>query len=764
MIAKKFQIGIYGKGGIGKSTITANLTAALGLLGKKVFQIGCDPKSDSTKLLLHGLKQEPMLEILKEKSISEIKIEDFMDIGFGDVFCTEAGGPKAGVGCAGRGIITMMEVLKLKGIFDLYLDYIFYDILGDVVCGGFSVPLRKGYADGIIIVTSGEFQSLYAANNICKGVRNLDSRLIGVIGNSRNIENEKSLIEEFCKKINSELLAFIPNSKVFREAEVNRKTLLEYDHHHKISKIFYTLADKIIHRDFKLKKPASMSDEEFEDLNYKYLGIKKSKSRSNGNHKRNKSKLILKLKQINSKDRENLNLDLFNNQALSKKEEFFFKKPIDRIISKSIKNRETLHGCSIAGAFQITSQIKDYITVMHSPSGCGYINNNSISSASLIEKIYGTVNTPSLYTRLLLTNMEEKDVIFGGKQILQDCIKTAVGKYNQKKIFIITSCSSAIIGDSIEDIISELKLDDDIEITVIDIQGVVGGDYFQGMLDAYKTIAEEYIDKTVEADKENNYVNILNEKTMLGDTDYNFRTIEKLLSFFDIKVFCRFVRNTNIEQIKKLKQAQLTIPYDDGFISSNLAKYLKEKFKVRIFDEKLPVGFDETASWLEKISAYFNKQKYLGEVMDKYSFEYNEKVKSQKKVLAGKSIVVFAFNSNLNWMVKTFLDLDMDLKKICFLRSAENEETPLKYDVDIEYNFDELKGDKLIKNLKPDIVLAYIPPVEMVEGVHYDYMPFYPKLGFYSGLELSKKWIQMFATSFKEGWRNEEKLFTKLQY
>lgn len=458
MSTKKFQIGIYGKGGIGKSTITANLAAALGLSGKKVFQIGCDPKSDSTKLLLHGLRQEPVLEILKEKSISEIKIEDFMDIGFGDVFCAEAGGPKAGVGCAGRGIITMMEVLKLKGILDLDFDYIFYDILGDVVCGGFSVPLRKGYADGIIIVTSGEFQSLYAANNICKGVRNLDGRLMGVIGNSRNIENEKRLIEEFCKKINSELLAFIPNSKVFRKAEVNRKTLLEYDPHHKISKIFCTLAEKIARGGFKLRKPVSMSDEEFEDLNYKFLGIKKSKSRNNGNRSRNKSKLILKLREINSRDRENLNLGLCNKQDLSKKDEFFFEKPIDRIISKSIKNRETLHGCSIGGAFQVTTQINDYITIMHAPPGCGYINNNSSSSASLIEKIYGTVNTPSLYTRLLLTNMEEKDAIFGGKKILQDCIKTATGKYNQKKIFIITSCLSAIIGDSIEDIISELKL------------------------------------------------------------------------------------------------------------------------------------------------------------------------------------------------------------------------------------------------------------------------------------------------------------------
>ncbi len=185
--------------------------------------------------------------------------------------------------------------------------------------------MRFPGATHLIIVTSGEFQSLYAANNICKGVSNLNSRLIGVIGNSRNIEKEKGLIEEFCKKINSELLAFVPNSKIFREAEVNRKTLLEYDPHNRISKIFFTLADKIIHRDFKLKKPAYMKEEEFEDLNYRYLGIKKNKSRKNVNNSRSNSELILKLKQISFKDRENLNLGLCDNKALSKKEEFFLK-------------------------------------------------------------------------------------------------------------------------------------------------------------------------------------------------------------------------------------------------------------------------------------------------------------------------------------------------------------------------------------------------------------------------------------------------------
>ena len=158
------QIALYGKGGIGKSTTSANLSAAFSEKNLSVMQIGCDPKHDSTRMLMHGRWIPTVLEQMYEKK--DIKEEDIIFEGFGGVRCVEAGGPEPGIGCAGRGIIATFQLLeKMKALFG---DVVVYDVLGDVVCGGFALPMRDGYAEEVYLVTSGELMSLYAANNISK--------------------------------------------------------------------------------------------------------------------------------------------------------------------------------------------------------------------------------------------------------------------------------------------------------------------------------------------------------------------------------------------------------------------------------------------------------------------------------------------------------------------------------------------------------------------------------------------------------------------
>ena len=166
------KVAIYGKGGIGKSTTTQNTVAALAEMGKKVMVVGCDPKADSTRLLLDGLAQKTVLDTLREEG-EDVDLEDIRREGFGQCLCTESGGPEPGVGCAGRGIITSINLLEQLGAYheDEQLDYVFYDVLGDVVCGGFAMPIREGKAEEIYIVCSGEMMAMYAANNICKGIR-----------------------------------------------------------------------------------------------------------------------------------------------------------------------------------------------------------------------------------------------------------------------------------------------------------------------------------------------------------------------------------------------------------------------------------------------------------------------------------------------------------------------------------------------------------------------------------------------------------------
>lgn len=225
------QIAIYGKGGIGKSTTTQNLTAGLAERGKKVMVVGCDPKADSTRLLLGTLAQSTVLDTIRETG-DEVELDNILRVGFGGIKCVESGGPEPGVGCAGRGIITSIGLLEQLGAYTDDLDYVFYDVLGDVVCGGFAMPIREGKAQEIYIVASGEMMALYAANNIAKGVAKFASkggvRLGGIICNSRNVDREIDLLKAFSAELGTQLIYFVPRDNKVQHAEINRKTVIEY--------------------------------------------------------------------------------------------------------------------------------------------------------------------------------------------------------------------------------------------------------------------------------------------------------------------------------------------------------------------------------------------------------------------------------------------------------------------------------------------------------------------------------------------------------
>jgi len=226
------QVAIYGKGGIGKSTTTQNLTAALGEMGKEIMIVGCDPKADSTRLILGGLAQRTVLDTLREEG-EEIELDEILKSGFAGIRCVESGGPEPGVGCAGRGIITSINMLETLGAYEDELDYVFYDVLGDVVCGGFAMPIREGKAEEIYIVASGEMMAMYAANNISKGIQKFantgKTRLGGIICNSRKVDNEYEMLEAFAKELGSQMIHFVPRDNVVQHAEINRKTVIEYD-------------------------------------------------------------------------------------------------------------------------------------------------------------------------------------------------------------------------------------------------------------------------------------------------------------------------------------------------------------------------------------------------------------------------------------------------------------------------------------------------------------------------------------------------------
>lgn len=264
------QIAIYGKGGIGKSTTTQNLVAGLAEAGKQVMIVGCDPKADSTRLILHAKAQTTVMDLARDRgSVEELELSDVMMTGFKGVRCVESGGPEPGVGCAGRGVITAINFLEENGAYGDNTDFVFYDVLGDVVCGGFAMPMREKKAQEIYIVTSGEMMAMYAANNICRGIVKYavsgGIRLGGLICNSRKVDRELDLINALAERLGTQMIHFVPRDNVVQRAELKRKTVIEHEPQCAQADEYRDLARKISENK-NLVIPTPMTMDELEEL------------------------------------------------------------------------------------------------------------------------------------------------------------------------------------------------------------------------------------------------------------------------------------------------------------------------------------------------------------------------------------------------------------------------------------------------------------------------------------------------------------------
>lgn len=245
------KVAIYGKGGIGKSTVTSNLAAAFANMGKRVIQIGCDPKADSTINLLGGEPLRPVMNFMREEDEEPDELAQISKEGYSGILCIETGGPTPGLGCAGRGIIATFQLLEDMDLFAHYKpDVVLYDVLGDVVCGGFAAPIREGYAEKVLIVTSGEKMALYAANNISSAVRNFEdrsyARVFGIVLNHRNVENEMEKVQAFSEKIGVPIVGEVPRSDEIIRWEDQGKTVIEGNPDSEISKCFFDLAELLL--------------------------------------------------------------------------------------------------------------------------------------------------------------------------------------------------------------------------------------------------------------------------------------------------------------------------------------------------------------------------------------------------------------------------------------------------------------------------------------------------------------------------------------
>ena len=752
------QIAVYGKGGIGKSTLSANISAALSLNNKRILQIGCDPKHDSTKLLMRGLSIPTVLDYIKTKSPLEYRKSDILFEGFGKIGCIEAGGPKPGVGCAGRGIITAFELLETLHIKDNY-DMIVYDVLGDVVCGGFAVPIRREYSDSIFIVTSGEYMSLYAANNILRGIQNYDEsrpRLLGILYNSRNVKNEDDRVYKFAEAVKLPVFARIPRDDIFARAEKANVTVLELtqNEENSVADIFKDIAKRICEgTEHFAANP--LTDDELEALILSNEGAitKASHSASSSPKQEEKDNPSCSCE---SAEPCKACKGIISGQEESTRD---YDAPY---LSKNVIRDEPLHGCAFNGAMTMSSNLKDAVILAHSPKSCTYLSIQTISSAgrrTLFER--GNILPSSLIPNVLSTDMSETDMVFGGSENLLATVKKILDSPEPPPaIVIVSSCPSGIIGDDIDDALSLST--ERTKIVTVKAEGNLTGDYLQGMLMAYTSLAKQIIDRR--AEKRERTVNIVFEKVVARNTEMNFQRLKTFLARMNISVNCRFLCNTSYASLRDFCSAELNLLAYRDYTGKILEDFFIKEYGASFFEKQFPIGFKETSDWLLALGKHFDASDEAKSIISENEIIYQNRMKLVRPKLEGKKLMIITYNHELDWILSAALDCGMKIVKICVLNFSQDEgfrSSLSEIDgIEVVENYDRDERSSDIKRLKPDIILSNYEPVSEQSCIT-DTIPMCPDNGFFTGLEMVERWSRLFSKSKEGEWLNDRKLFDK---
>ncbi len=726
------KIAVYGKGGIGKSTLSANLAAAFAASGKRVLQIGCDPKHDSTRLLMGGTRVHTVLEYLRDIQMEKQRLKEIIHQGWRGIDCVETGGPEPGVGCAGRGILSAFSMLDRLGCaWDIY-DAIIFDVLGDVVCGGFAVPLRKGFAESVLILTSEEFMSIYAANNILRAVRNMeqgDPRSVGLVVNRREREGGIQPIRRFADAAEVPILAVLPRDKAFQKAEDRAQTLVEAFPDSDIVEIFRGLAKEI-------SSGVSCSPHPLDDCELERLVLGRSSFPVSSTDA--------------CRDPENLSK---GGSPIEKKDG-----PASahrRYFSKSLISKEPLHGCAFTGAVNTLTQIRDATVLAHGPRSCAHIAATTMLSSGLASlRRYGVYVQEQVAPALISTEMTDTTMIRGGLDTLHGCLQDILNQ-NPKTVFVVTTCPVGVIGDDVDQAVAEVE-NSRIPILRISTDGDIEGDYLQGIINACTEGAGQLIDSSVKP--EDDYVNIVAEKNIALNADLNFREMERLIEMLGLHVNCRFVRRTTVDRLRSYLRAPLNLPAYLDHLGRVLRDYLSENYGCVFARNPFPSGFHETERWMLEIARFFDRDQEADAALDRMRREYEEAVRELLPYLAGKRLMLVTYNHDVDWILETAFDLDMEIAKVGIVNYSQDGQYRTRYSdrltAEIGYNPERRAED--IERLRPDICLGNYQSPGLPEITHYDTVPLCPNTGHLGGLALAQRWCRLLSAPIREGWRRDE--------
>ena len=606
-----FQLAVYGKGGIGKSTMSANISLMLAQRGHTVMQIGCDPKHDSTRLLLGGGSQRTVLDYVREVPEGDRRLEDVMVEGSGGVLCIESGGPEPGIGCAGRGILTAFETIGRLGADRAGADVRLYDVLGDVVCGGFAVPLRDENADGVIIVTSGEFMALYAANNIMKGIRRFTPerpRLIGIVLNSRGVEGEEETVGRFAAATGTRVIATVPRDRLFASAEAAGRTVCELFPGSDAAKAVGAIVDRIedVISGAGMDIPSPLDDDQLSDL-------------AAGREIRPGRRNIVDL-------------------------------PTCPGCARSTSRRQK-YSCASCGAVMALARLRDSAVIIHGPRSCAYLMDSAYLS-TVADLYTGGVYDDPMPDNIYCTCMDDSAAIFGGADSLRGMMESAYAD-GFREVAVVTTCVSGMIGDDCDAVARGFRSSHpDVGTTVLSTDGVINGDYLDGT-DAAVSELIRSIDPSVGP--------VPGEVNLIGASFFDLQCpdaaaeLRRMLGVFGLRVNCRLLDDTTMGSVRGFCRGTVDILLNEDrasdFEDRVVARLGRSRERVR-----LPTGPYEYAGWLRRMSEVTGipceaEEDWARSMTSRFMEDHRD-------VFEGRRIVLSTvIPRNMDWLVDALTDM-----------------------------------------------------------------------------------------------------------
>ena len=404
--------------------------------------------------------------------------------------------------------------------------------------------------------------------------------------------------------------------------------------------------------------------------------------------------------------------------------------------------------------------VEDAVCLAHGPKSCAHITYQSISSIgrkTLLER--GIVLPMQVAPPIVSSEMSEGIMVFGGLEELKDKIGI-LKKDKPKIIFVLTTCPSGIIGEDV-DMVKSLE-DEDTRIIPIKTDGNLTGDYLQGIIEAYVSIGRNLIDPSVK--KEADTVNLIAEKMVAYVTPENYQSIKTLLDALGIGINCRFLYETRAEDIQNLMKGSLNLLAYKDYMGRTIRDFLTDEYKAKFLDVPFPVGMEETAEWLRKVGAFFGKEWMTPGIISQYEEQYQQEIAMLKPFLKGKKLMVVTYNHNIEWILKTAVDLEMNIQKVGVLDFSQDNTFKTRYEEQVDeltMSYDQEMRRQDIERLKPDLLLANYISTDLDDAVNTDTIPLCPEVGFMSGIKMARRWCDIFKLNLKEGWKKDEELYRK---